>query len=161
MLEPPTSPADASPSWGERLRAGLAASRERLARPLAAIVGRKAPPEESFEALEAALLMADVGAPATARLLGDLRARWQRAAAQPDLSALLKASLTELLLPLERPLSVGAERPFVIMLAGVNGTGKTTSIGKLAKWLQGQSLSVLFAAGDTFRAAEFADALLS
>ena len=58
-----------------------------------------------------------------------------------------------MLAPLEQPLVIGPERPFVIMLAGVNGAGKTTSIGKLAKYLQGQGLSVLLAAGDTFRAA--------
>ena len=61
--------------------------------------------------------------------------------------------MTALLAPLEKPLVVGPERPFVIMLAGVNGAGKTTSIGKLAKWLQQRNLSVLLAAGDTFRAA--------
>src|SRR6185503_2067585 len=64
----------------------------------------------------------------------------------------LKDSLTELLRPLERKLEVGA-KPFVIMIAGVNGSGKTTSIGKLAKWLQSQGSSVMLAAGDTFRAA--------
>jgi fused signal recognition particle receptor len=140
-------------SWSERLRAGLTASRERLARPLAAIIGRPALAETDLAELESALLMADVGMPATERLLGDLRTRWKRADADADPRAVLKASLTALLLPLERPLVVGGARPFVIMLAGVNGSGKTTSIGKLAKWLQGQGLSVLLAAGDTFRAA--------
>jgi fused signal recognition particle receptor len=140
-------------SWSERLRAGLTASRERLARPLAAIVGRRTLAESDLAELESALLMADVGMPATERLLADLRTRWKRADADADPRALLKASLTALLLPLERPLIVGGERPFVIMLAGVNGSGKTTSIGKLAKWLQAQGLSVLLAAGDTFRAA--------
>jgi fused signal recognition particle receptor len=61
--------------------------------------------------------------------------------------------MTELIAPLEQPLVIGTQRPFVIMLTGVNGAGKTTSIGKLAKWLQSQNLSVLLAAGDTFRAA--------
>ena len=61
--------------------------------------------------------------------------------------------MVALLEPLERPLVVGADRPFVIMVTGVNGAGKTTSIGKLAKWLQSQGHSVLLAAGDTFRAA--------
>jgi fused signal recognition particle receptor len=140
-------------SWSERLRAGLTASRERLARPLAAIVGRRALAEADLAELEAALLTADVGAPATERLLADLRLRWKRADADADPRALLKVALTALLLPLERPLIVGPERPFVILLAGVNGSGKTTSIGKLAKWLQSQGLSVLLAAGDTFRAA--------
>jgi len=142
-----------SRSWSERLRASLSASRERLTRPLAALVGRSTLGEADLDALESALLLADVGVPATERLLADLRLRWKRAEAGADPAALLKASLTALLLPLERPLVVGPERPFVIMLAGVNGAGKTTSIGKLAKWLQGQGLSVLLAAGDTFRAA--------
>ena len=140
-------------SWSERLRAGLTASRERLARPLAAIIGRPALAEADLAELESALLQADVGMPATERLLSDLRTRWMRADADADPRGLLKASLTALLLPLERPLVVSGERPFVIMLAGVNGSGKTTSIGKLAKWLQGQGLSVLLAAGDTYRAA--------
>jgi fused signal recognition particle receptor len=142
-----------SRSWSERLRAGLTASRERLARPLAAIVGRRALADTDLAELEAALLTADVGAPATERLLADLRLRWKRADADADPREVLKVALTALLLPLERPLVVGPERPFVILLAGVNGSGKTTSIGKLAKWLQGQGLSVLLAAGDTFRAA--------
>src|SRR4029453_16298619 len=67
--------------------------------------------------------------------------------------AVLKGAGAALLETLEKPLVIGAERPFVIMLAGVNGAGKTTSIGKLAKWLQQQGLSVLLAAGDPFRAA--------
>ena len=146
-------PDDDARSWSERLRAGLSASRERLARPLAAILGQKALSDEVLEELESALLMADIGVTATERLLADLRSRWSRAGADADPKALLKASLTALLLPLEQPLVVGPERPFVIMLAGVNGAGKTTSIGKLAKWLQGRGLSVLLAAGDTFRAA--------
>jgi fused signal recognition particle receptor len=140
-------------SWGERLRAGLAATRERFARPLAALVGRKALTEEALTELETALLTADVGVPATERLLADLRSRWQRAGEGADPQALLAESVASLLEPLETPLVIGSERPFVIMLAGVNGAGKTTSIGKIARWLQGQGLTVLLAAGDTFRAA--------
>lgn len=142
-----------SRSWGERLRAGLATTRERLARPLDAIVGRTALSDEALDELEAALLTADIGMAATQRLLGDLRSRWRRADADADPRSVLKTSLTELLLPLERPLVIGPQRPFVIMVVGVNGAGKTTSIGKLARWLQGQGRSVLLAAGDTFRAA--------
>jgi fused signal recognition particle receptor len=140
-------------SWSERLREGLSVSRERLSRPLAAIVGRKPLSEATLEELESALLTADVGVPATERLLADLRTRWKRSGADADSQALLKASLTDLLRSLESPFVVGPQRPFVIMLAGVNGAGKTTSIGKLAKWLQAQGLTVLLAAGDTFRAA--------
>jgi len=137
--------------WGERLKAGLGLSRARLTAPLSAMFGRRALTDETLEELEAALLEADVGVPATAYLLDQLAIRVKRG--DGDGRSLLKAVLTELLLPLEQPLIVGPERPFVVMIAGVNGTGKTTSIGKLAKYLQGQGYSVLLAAGDTFRAA--------
>jgi len=90
---------------------------------------------------------------ATQHLLDDLRQRWTRAGADADPRATLADAMVGLLEPLEQPLVVGRQRPFVIMLTGVNGAGKTTSIGKLAKWLQSQHLSVLLAAGDTFRAA--------
>jgi fused signal recognition particle receptor len=139
--------------WSERLRTGLGLSRERLARPLAAILGQRALSESSLEELETGLIAADIGVAQTERLLAALRARWKRAGPAADARGLLKESLTELLAPLEQPLVVGPQRPFVIMLAGVNGAGKTTSIGKLAKYLQEQGLSVLLAAGDTFRAA--------
>jgi len=139
--------------WGERLKAGLGLSRERLTRPLNAVFGRAALSDETLEAMEAALLEADVGLPATTQLLAQLAARVRRADANADARTLLKEVLTELLAPLERPLIIGPERPFVMMIAGVNGAGKTTSIGKLAKYLQGRGYSVLLAAGDTFRAA--------
>jgi fused signal recognition particle receptor len=139
--------------WTERLKSGLGLSRERLARPFAALFGRETLSEQSLEELEAALLTADVGVAATAQLLENLRSRWKRAAPGEDPRAILKASLAELLAPLEQPLAIGPQRPFVIMITGVNGAGKTTSIGKLAKYLQAQGLSVLLAAGDTFRAA--------
>ena len=147
------TPGDERRSWTERLKSGLGLSRERLMRPLDAIIGRQALSEESLAELESALIGADVGVPATRRLLDDLRARWKRSGPDAEPRALLRQSLAELLRPLEQPLVVGAARPFVIMLAGVNGAGKTTSIGKLAKHLQAQGLSVLLAAGDTFRAA--------
>jgi fused signal recognition particle receptor len=140
-------------SWSERLRAGLGATRARLSRPLTALIGRKPLSEEAIEELETALLTADAGVPATERILTDLRARWKRAGDQAEPRALLTETLTALLAPLEKPLVIGPERPFVIMLAGVNGAGKTTSIGKIARWLQEQGLSVILAAGDTFRAA--------
>jgi len=141
------------PSWAERLRAGLAKSRDKLSGALAGVWSRRTLDRETLEELETALITADVGVPATAHLLTDLSARWKAAGGEGDPKAMLKAALTELLAPLERPLVVTDARPFVIMLAGVNGAGKTTSIGKLAKHLQGQGLSVLLAAGDTFRAA--------
>jgi fused signal recognition particle receptor len=147
------APREERRSWSERLKAGLGLSRERLMQPLEGMLGRKALSEESLAELESALIGADVGVAATARLLDDLRTRWKRADPGSDPRSVLKGALAQWLAPLERPLEIGGQRPFVIMLAGVNGVGKTTSIGKLAKYLQGQGLSVLLAAGDTFRAA--------
>jgi fused signal recognition particle receptor len=147
------SPEEQQKPWSERLRDGLGRSRERLAGALVSAFSRAKLDDETLEALETALIGADVGMPATQQLLDDLRARWKRAGGSGDPKAMLKESLVELLRPIEKPFAVGRERPFVIMLAGVNGAGKTTSIGKLAKMLQQQGHSVLLAAGDTFRAA--------
>jgi len=146
-------PAEEKKSWAERLRSGLARSREKLAGALTGAFSRKTLDDETLDELETALIMADVGVPATQHLLDDLKARWKKAGDQGDPKTELKAALQDLLAPLEKPLVVGGARPFVIMLAGVNGAGKTTSIGKLAKHFQAQGLSVLLAAGDTFRAA--------
>jgi fused signal recognition particle receptor len=139
--------------WAERLAAGLARSREKLAGALGGVFARRRLDAETLDELETALITADVGIAATQHLLDDLSARWKAAGAEGDPKSLLKAALVDLLRPLERPLVVGSARPFVIMLAGVNGAGKTTSIGKLARHFQLQGLTVLLAAGDTFRAA--------
>jgi fused signal recognition particle receptor len=139
--------------WSERLKAGLAASRDKLAGALTGVFRRRVLDDEALEELETALLTADVGVDATEHLLDDLKARYRRAGADADPRELLRASLLALLGPLEKPFVVGEARPFVVMIAGVNGAGKTTSIGKLAKWLQQQGHTVLLSAGDTFRAA--------
>jgi len=149
---PSGAPAEAR-SWSERLKAGLGLSRGRLAGALTGVFSRRKLDDEALDELETALLLADVGVDATAHLLDDLKARYRRAGPDADARIVLKEALAALLAPLQKPLAITAERPFVIMLAGVNGAGKTTSIGKLAKWLQQQDLSVLLAAGDTFRAA--------
>ena len=139
--------------WSERLTAGLARSREKLTGALTGVFARRKLDEQTLEELETALLTADVGVAATQQLLEDLRARWKRAGADEDPKDHLKAALLDLIAPLEKPLVITRARPFVIMLAGVNGAGKTTSIGKLARLFQGLGHSVLLAAGDTFRAA--------
>lgn len=149
----PTQPEAPQRSWTERLKAGLGLTRVKLAGALTGVFARRKLDEEALEELETALLTGDVGVDATAHLLADLQVRWKRAGDDADPRTELAGAMTDLLAPLERPLVIGPERPFVIMLTGVNGAGKTTSIGKLAKWLQQQHLSVLLAAGDTFRAA--------
>ena len=148
-------PSNDQASWRARLKAGLARTRGALGGGLAALLGRRRVDEALFEELETALLGADCGVEATQALIGRLRerARAQRIEDGAQLSAALKEVLLELLAPLERTLDVSRAKPCVIMIAGVNGSGKTTSIGKLAKWFLGQGNSVLLAAGDTYRAA--------
>jgi fused signal recognition particle receptor len=139
------------PSWTDRLKAGLSRTRGQLT----GIFGRARIDDELLEELESTLLMADCGVDATQWLLDELNARVKRDKLETpeQLRQALVELLTGLLKPLEQALDVSTHKPFVIMLAGVNGAGKTTSIGKLAKHFQKQGKSVLLAAGDTFRAA--------
>jgi fused signal recognition particle receptor len=142
-------------SWTARLKAGLARTRGALGGGLGSLLGRRKVDESLFEDLETALLTADCGVNATQALLSELRARARKERIEDGaaLKEALREALVALLAPLERRLEVLPRQPFVIMVAGVNGSGKTTSIGKLTKWLQAQGCSVLLAAGDTFRAA--------
>ena len=142
-------------SWAARLKIGLARTREVLNTPVSELFVRRRVDESLFEDLETALLQADCGVSATQWLVDSLRekARKDRIEDAETLKRALKDSVAELLTPLERTLETSRAKPFTIMIAGVNGSGKTTSIGKLAKWLQSQGKSVLLAAGDTFRAA--------
>lgn len=145
------------PGFFQRLKQGLTRTRAGLTDGLARLVlGKKVIDDEVLDEIETHLLTADVGAAATQRILADLASRVQRkqlgdAAA---LLAALKEDMAAILAPCSRPLAIPAEiRPFIILMVGVNGVGKTTTIGKLAKRLQGEGLSVMLAAGDTFRAA--------
>jgi fused signal recognition particle receptor len=115
----------------------------------------KAVDEDMLETLESELLLADVGVEATTHLIDELRRKAGRPSnANTPIRELLRDSIAELLAPLEQPLSVERdERPFVILVVGVNGTGKTTTIGKLAHRLNAAGHPVTLAAGDTFRAA--------
>lgn len=156
---PPVEAAEAPATkggWLSRLKSGLAKTREKLGAQVAGLFGAGRKLDEAFyEELETALLSADVGVTATEFLLEGLRtrARRERYTEAAQLKDALAENLTALLAPIEQPLQVGAHKPFVIMLAGVNGAGKTTSIGKLAHFFQAQGKTVLLAAGDTFRAA--------
>jgi fused signal recognition particle receptor len=148
--------ADEREGWSARLKRGLAATRARLGGQLAAVFGAGRQVDEAlFEELETVLLGCDVGVDATRFLLEQTRARVRREGLSEaaQVRDALRQALLDLLKPLERPLDVGSAKPFVVLMAGVNGAGKTTSIGKLAKLFQSQGHSVLLAAGDTFRAA--------
>jgi len=143
-----SDPEQTSAEWFERLKHGLKNTRAQLAGLFAGGID-----DSLFEQLETVLLASDAGVEATQFLLSGLRARASRAAGAEQLKTELRAMLIDLLAPLEQPFDFTAAKPFIIMLAGVNGAGKTTSIGKLARYFQHRGLSVLLAAGDTFRAA--------
>jgi fused signal recognition particle receptor len=156
--QPETAKAQAAPEaetgrsgWFDRLKAGL----KKTGSQLEGIFGLRRIDESLFEDLETALLSADAGVEATEHLLSQLRERSKKKGLETasQLKDELRSLLVELLEPLEATLEVRSARPFVIMMTGVNGTGKTTSIGKLARFFLQQNLSVLLAAGDTFRAA--------
>jgi fused signal recognition particle receptor len=149
MLELSSKIARGGVSWAARLRSGLVKTRSRLS---GLFTDRTVDPA-LLEEIETALLASDAGVDATKFLLATLRERASRVKTAEELKSALRAILVELLAPLEQMLDLSGKKPCIIMLAGVNGAGKTTSIGKLARYFQNQGRSVLLAAGDTFRAA--------
>ena len=151
IVPPPEPEPSAKRSWLTRLKTGLSKTSSGLT---GIFIGAKID-EDLYEELETALLMSDAGVDATEYLLEALRekVRSERLTDSMQVKAALRSLLADLLRPLEKSLMLGRAQPLVMMIAGVNGAGKTTSIGKLAKHLQRFDQSVLLAAGDTFRAA--------
>ena len=155
MLSFPKSGPKTGASWGARLKEGLARTRKVLNTDLGELFAGGAIDEAFYDELETTLLLADVGVAATEHLIGELRSAVRREGLRErsELKRTLRDALVRLLKPTAVPLDVSGHHPFIVMLAGVNGAGKTTSIGKLAKYYQQQGKSILLAAGDTFRAA--------
>ncbi len=151
-----STPVPAEGGWFTRLRQKLNRASGSLGTDLRELIGTRRIDAALFDDLEERLLLADVGAQASERILGNLRQRVARNELA-DADALLEAlrgQLTEILQPCERPLVIDtAHKPFVVLVIGVNGSGKTTSIGKLASRLRDEKRRVMLAAGDTFRAA--------
>ena len=155
QFHPETAPEPiASPSrggWLDRLKNGL----KKTGNSITTVFTGTQIDDALYEDLETALLMADAGVPATEFLLQDLKRRVKesRATDTAQVKGLLRDAVADMLAPLEKTLVVGVYHPTVIMVAGVNGAGKTTSIGKLTKHFVDAGASVLLAAADTFRAA--------
>ena len=138
-------------SWVEKLKKGLG----KTTNSFTSVFGGSLVDEALYEKLEDALLMADAGVTATETLIANLRRKAQTSGITHPvaLKNALIAALTEMLQPLEKSLTIGQQAPTVLMVVGVNGAGKTTSIGKLTHHLASRQASVLLAAADTFRAA--------
>ena len=150
------APAEKPAGFIKRLRARLNRGDSWLTYDLANLAPGGKIDDDTLEELESLLVMADVGIDTTERIIAELQARLKRRELG-DVAALragLRDALLDILQPVAVPLDIGTDhRPFVILMVGVNGAGKTTTIGKLAKRFQDQGLSVMLAAGDTFRAA--------
>ena len=148
QAEPAAAPRQ---GWLSRLTAGL----RKTGSSIATVFTGTQIDDALYEELETALLMADTGVKATEHLLADLKKRVKdhKATDPAAVKGLLAEAMADLLRPLEKPLVIGEHKPTVIMVAGVNGAGKTTSIGKLTRHLSDSGASVLLAAADTFRAA--------
>ncbi len=154
--EEKTEKAQSTP-WLERVKAGLSKTSASFSSGIAtALLGRKTLDEDTLEELETLLLSSDVGIEATQTILDNLVERVSRKELKDNnaLMTALQDTLVDLLTPIEQSLIIDAEKtPYVILVVGVNGVGKTTTIGKMTKRFQAEGKSVMLAAGDTFRAA--------
>jgi fused signal recognition particle receptor len=155
--EPVPAPVAPQPklTWFQRLKAGLARTSSQLTGQITALFTKRKLDEETLEELEDLLIQADLGVETAMRITGALSSeRYGKDVTGQDVSRIMAAEITRVLEPVAKPLALDLNhKPHVILVVGVNGTGKTTTIGKLAAKLSGSGLKVMLAAGDTFRAA--------
>jgi fused signal recognition particle receptor len=142
-------------SWWQRLRGGLARSSAAIATAITDLVAKRRLDAGVIEELENVLIRADLGVDAAVRIAAAVgEGRYDKQVSADEVKAILAAEIEKILVPVAVPLAVdAAKKPFVIVVAGVNGSGKTTTIGKLAARLSREGRRVMLAAGDTFRAA--------
>lgn len=141
-------------NWLGRLTKGLSKSSSKITESITAVITKRKLDDETLEELEEALIVADLGPTTAAKLVADLASsRFGKEITDDEVRDILAKGIEDILTPVAQPLKQGDEKPHVILFAGVNGTGKTTTIGKLAAQLQREGKSVMMAAGDTFRAA--------
>jgi fused signal recognition particle receptor len=143
------------PSWFTRLRSGLSRSSSNIGRGITDIFTKRKLDAGSLDDLEDVLIQADLGVAAATRIRQVIaRGRYEKGIDPDEVRAVLASEIERTLAPVARPLTVDASRkPFVVLVVGVNGSGKTTTIGKLAAKFRADGLTVMLAAGDTFRAA--------
>jgi len=154
MNDSPDDRAASAPRWWQRLRQGLARSSASIGGAIADLVTKRRLDATVVEELEDVLIRADLGVATAGRIVAAIAAgRHDREIDADDVKAILAAEIEKALEPVARPLALHAGKPFVILVVGVNGSGKTTTIGKLAARFRAEGRTVLLAAGDTFRAA--------
>lgn len=152
---PPARAAEEKGGWFSRLKSGLSRSAARLTENVSSLFVKRRLDEEALEELEETLIAADLGVAAARRIVGDFRkTRFGKEVTSEEVKQALAESIAAILDPVARPLVIDrALKPHVVLVVGVNGTGKTTTIAKLGQQYRGQGLSCTFVAGDTFRAA--------
>ena len=151
---PPAEPPKKQ-GWFQRLKAGLTKTSAKLSQDIAGIFTKRKLDADTLEELEDLLIQADLGVETAMRITEALsKGRYNKEIAPDEVRAVLAAEVERVLAPVAKPLQLeGDHRPHVILVVGVNGTGKTTTIGKLAAALRHEGKKVMLAAGDTFRAA--------
>jgi fused signal recognition particle receptor len=141
-------------SWWQRLTGGLKRTSASIGGALADLVSKRKLDPAMVEEIEEVLIRADLGVDVAARIAAAVgEGRYDKAIAPAEVKAVLAAEVEKVLAPVAKPLTIGGAKPFVILVVGVNGSGKTTTIGKLAAKFRAEGRSVMLAAGDTFRAA--------
>ncbi len=141
-------------SWWQRLTGGLKKTSSSLSAALTDLVTKRKLDTAMLEEIEELLIRSDLGVETAARVTDALRqGRYDKAISSDEVKAVLAAEVEKILGPVAKPLTLGAQKPFVLLVVGVNGSGKTTTIGKLAAKFRAEGKKVVLAAGDTFRAA--------
>jgi fused signal recognition particle receptor len=150
-----TEPAETSGNWWQRLAGGLKRSSSALGGAIAHVVAKRQLDAATIDEIEDALIRADLGGETAGRIAAELRyGRFSTSITPDEIKAVVAAEVEKALTPVAQPLVIdAAKKPFVVLVAGVNGSGKTTTIGKLAAKFRAEGHGVMLAAGDTFRAA--------
>src|SRR5205807_4271023 len=154
MNDSPDQRAGGPRGWWQRLRQGLARASASIGGAIAELVTKRRLDAAVLAELEDVLIRADLGVAAAGRIVAAIAAaRYEQTVAADEVKAILAGEIDKVVAPVAQPLALGEAKPFVILVVGVNGSGKTTTIGKLAARLSGERRKVMLAAGDTFRAA--------
>ena len=151
----PDVPETAKPSWWQRLKGGLARSSTSIGQGITDLFTKKKLDADTLEEFEDVLIRSDLGLTVSARIVEAIgKGRYGKELDESEVKAILAAEIEKVLVPVAKPLIIDQnQKPFVILMVGVNGSGKTTTIGKLAAKFRAEGQSVMLAAGDTFRAA--------
>jgi fused signal recognition particle receptor len=145
---------DTKQNWWQRLSGGLRRTSASIGGAVADLVAKRKLDQAMLDDIEEVLIRADLGVDSAANIAAAVgEGRYDKSITPEEVKAVVAAEVEKVLAPVAKPLVIGAEKPFVVLVVGVNGSGKTTTIGKLAARLRDEGRSVMLAAGDTFRAA--------